>query len=66
MIITIIGGFSGALMTRPTATQLAAARAGQAMPVIGAHTVGAPDGGRGTATCGFRISSACMRCRCFP
>jgi hypothetical protein len=45
MIITIIGGFSGGLMTRPTATQLASAHAGQAMPVIGAHTVGAPDGG---------------------
>jgi hypothetical protein len=45
MIITVIGAFSGGLMTRPTATQLAAADAGQAMPVIGAHTVGAPDGG---------------------
>jgi hypothetical protein len=45
MIITIIGAFSGGLMTRPTADQLAAAHAGQAMPVIGAHTVGAPDGG---------------------
>jgi hypothetical protein len=53
MIVTIIGGFSGALMTRPTATQLAAARAGQAMPVIGAHTVGAPDGGRGIPGAGW-------------
>jgi hypothetical protein len=53
MIITIIGGFSGALMTRPTATQLAAARAGQAMPVIGAHTVGAPDGGPGIPGAGW-------------
>src|SRR5580658_9663330 len=47
MIITIIGAFSGGLMPRPTADQLAAAHAGQAMPVIGAHTVGAPDGGPG-------------------
>jgi hypothetical protein len=53
MIITIIGGFSGGLMTRPTATQLAAARAGQEMPVIGAHTVGAPDGGRGIPATGW-------------
>src|SRR5262249_49086566 len=30
MIITIIGAFSGGLMTRPTASQLAAAHAGQA------------------------------------
>src|SRR5580658_7603989 len=47
MIITIVGAFSGGLMTHPTADQLAAAHAGQAMPVIGAHTVGAPDGGAG-------------------
>jgi hypothetical protein len=53
MIITIIGGFSGALMARPTATQLAGARAGKAMPVIGAHTVGAPDGGRGIPGAGW-------------
>ena len=45
MILTIIGAFSRGLMTRPTADQLAAARAGQGMPVIGAHTVGALDGG---------------------
>jgi hypothetical protein len=53
MIITIIGAFSGALMARPTATQLAAARAGEAMPVIGAHTVGAPDGGPGIPGAGW-------------
>ena len=53
MTITIIGAFSGALMTRPTADQLAAAHAGQAMPVIGAHTVGAPDGGSGIPVTGW-------------
>jgi hypothetical protein len=45
MTLTIVGALTGALMTRPTAAQLAAARAGQRMTIAGAHTVGAPDGG---------------------
>jgi hypothetical protein len=53
MIITIIGAFSGGLMTRPTPDQLAAAHAGRAIPVIGAHTVGAPDGGPGIPGTGW-------------
>jgi hypothetical protein len=61
MIITIIGGFSGGLMTRPTATQLAAARAGQAMPVLGAHTVGAPDGGPGVPGTGWSTQHGDLR-----
>lgn len=61
MIITIIGALSGALMTRPTAAQLAAAHAGQAMPVIGAHTVGAPDGGRGTPGTGWSTEHGDLR-----
>ena len=47
MTITIVGALSGGLMTRPTSAQLAEARAGQRMPVVGAHTVGAPDGDSG-------------------
>jgi hypothetical protein len=53
MIMTIIGAFSGGLMTVPTTAQLAAAHAGQAMPVIGAHTVGAADGGPGIPGTGW-------------
>jgi hypothetical protein len=53
MIITIIGAFSAGLMTRPTSDQLAAAHAGQATPIIGAHTVGAPDGGPGIPGTGW-------------
>ncbi len=45
MTITIVGALSGGLMTKPTHQQLEAARAGTAMTVAGAHTVGAPDGG---------------------
>jgi hypothetical protein len=61
MIITIIGAFSGGLMTRPTADQLAAAHAGQGMPVIGAHTVGAPDGGSGMPGTGWSAEHGDLR-----
>jgi hypothetical protein len=61
MTITIIGAFSGALMTRPTANQLAAAHAGQAMPVIGGHTVGAPDGGPGIPGTGWSTGHGDLR-----
>jgi len=53
MIITIAGAFSGGLMTGPTPAQLAAARAGQRMSVVGAHTVGGPDGGAGLPGTGW-------------
>lgn len=61
MIITIIGAFSGGLMTRPTADQLAAAHVGQGMPVIGAHTVGAPDGGPGIPGTGWSADHGDLR-----
>ena len=47
MVITVCGALAGGLMTAPTATQLEHARATGNMPVSGAHTVGAPDGGPG-------------------
>ena len=47
MTITIIGASTGGLMTTPTAAQLAQVRATHQMPLSGAHTVGAPDGGPG-------------------
>ena len=61
MIITIIGAFSGGLMTRPTTDQLAAAHAGQAMPLMGAHTVGAPDGGAGIPGTGWSVEHGDLR-----
>jgi hypothetical protein len=53
MTLTIAGALVGPFMTRPTAAQLAAARAGAGMPVSGAHTVGAVDGGPGMPLTGW-------------
>jgi len=53
MTLTLVGAATGGLMTRPTDAQLAAARAAQGMPVSGAHTVGAPDGGAGIPGTGW-------------
>ncbi len=53
MAMTIAGALTGGLMTRPTAAQLEAARAGERMTLAGAHTVGAPDGGPGMIGTGW-------------
>ncbi len=53
MTLTILGGLTGGLMTRPTEAQLAHLRAGGPMTIIGAHTVGAPDGGPGVPLTGW-------------
>lgn len=61
MTITIIGALTGGLMTRPTAEQLDAARAGQPMTIAGAHTVGAPDGGPGLPGTGWSTEHGDVR-----
>ena len=61
MTITIVGAFSGGLMTSPTRQQLEAARAGQRMIVAGAHTVGAPDGGPGLPGTGWSTTHGDLR-----
>ena len=53
MTLTIVGALTGPLMTRPTAAQLADARAGERMTTAGAHTVGGPDGGPGVPVTGW-------------
>jgi hypothetical protein len=53
MILTILGAFTGPLMTRPTESQLARARAGEDMTIIGAHSVGGEDGGPGIPVTGW-------------
>ncbi len=61
MAITIVGAFTGGLMTRPTDAQLTAARAGQGMTIAGAHTVGAPDGGPGLPGTGWSTGHGDLR-----
>jgi hypothetical protein len=53
MTVTILGAFTGGLMTRPTAAQLREARITGQLPITGAHTVGAPDGGPGLPVTGW-------------
>jgi hypothetical protein len=53
VIVTVLGAFTGGLMTRPTSAQIANARATHQMPLSGAHTVGAPDGGPGLPLTGW-------------
>jgi hypothetical protein len=53
MTLTIAGALTGPLMTRPTPEQLADARAGRRMTIVGAHSVGGPDGGLGVPLTGW-------------
>ena len=61
MTMTIVGALTGGLMTRPTAQQLDAARAGERMTVVGAHTVGGPDGGPGLPGTGWSTDHGDLR-----
>ncbi|MET8540912.1 hypothetical protein ABZW03_09680 [Kitasatospora sp. NPDC004799] len=47
MAMSALGMALGFLMTTPTSEQLAAARRGEGMPIVGGHTVGLADGGPG-------------------
>jgi hypothetical protein len=51
--ITILGAAAGGLMTGPTNVQLAEARTTGHLTGVGAHTVGAPDGGPGLPATGW-------------
>jgi hypothetical protein len=53
MTLTIVGAFTGGLMTLPTAAQLSNARAGGGLPTVGAHSVGGLDGGPGVPLTGW-------------
>ncbi len=61
MAMTIVGAFTGGLMTMPTEAQLADVRAGKGMPITGAHTVGAPDGGAGLIGTGWSTEYGDLR-----
>jgi hypothetical protein len=61
MVLALFGTGSGGLMTMPSSQQLAEAHAGGRMPIVGAHTVGAPDGGRGLPLTGWSVEHGDLR-----
>jgi len=62
MVITIAGGSTGGLMTRPTDAQLEQMKTThRPSTVIGAHTVGAPDGGAGLPGTGWSVQHGDIR-----
>jgi hypothetical protein len=60
LTLTIVGAASGGLMTRPTDAQLAGARTSRIV-TVGAHTVGAPDGGPGMPGTGWSTEHGDLR-----
>jgi hypothetical protein len=61
MTLTVIGAFTGPLMTRPTEAQLAHARAGGRLTTAGAHSVGGVDGGPGLPLAGWSVEHGDVR-----
>ena len=61
LTIAILGASTGGLMARPTDAQLAALRASAPVAVVGAHTVGAVDGGPGLPGTGWSIEHGDIR-----
>ncbi len=53
LLISVVGASTGGLMVTPTQQQLAEARITHRLPISGAHTVGAPDGGPGVPGVGW-------------
>jgi len=61
LLIALLGMLQGYLMTGPTPEQMAALEAGQQVDLIGAHTVGAPDGGPGLPLLGWSTTHGDLR-----
>jgi hypothetical protein len=61
MVLALFGTGSGGLMTLPSSRQLAEAHDTGRMPIVGAHTVGAPDGGRGLPVTGWSVEHGDLR-----
>jgi hypothetical protein len=60
-VISLVGVGLGALMTIPTGGQIAALEAGGNFHTLGAHTVGAPDGGPGLPLLGWSTTGGDLR-----
>lgn len=61
LIIALLGMLQGFLMTSPTSAQMALLQAGQHSDMIGAHTVGALDGGPGLPLLGWSTTNGDLR-----
>jgi len=61
MLISVIGSATGGMMVRPTPPQIAAMRAHEKITAVGAHTVGAPDGGPGLPGVGWSVDHGDLR-----
>lgn len=61
MVLALIGTGSGGLMAVPNAQQLAQAHVSGRLPIAGAHTVGAPDGGPGLPVTGWSADHGDLR-----
>ena len=61
LIIALLGMLEGFLMTGPTPTQSARLEADQHTDMIGAHTVGTPDGGPGLPLLGWSTTHGDLR-----
>lgn len=59
--LMLLGFGLGFLMTTPTPDQMAALEAGEQVAMIGAHTVGAPDGGVGIPLLGWSVEHGDLR-----
>jgi hypothetical protein len=61
MVLALVGTGSGGLMLAPNSRQLAGAHATGQLPIIGGHTVGAPDGGPGLPVTGWSADHGDLR-----
>lgn len=61
LLLTLVGGATGALMTQPTAAQQTALDADQRVSIIGAHSVGVADGGPGMPITGWSLTGGDLR-----
>jgi hypothetical protein len=61
LAISIVGSSTGGLMTRPTAEQRVSIADGHRPTLVGAHTVGAPDGGAGFPGTGWSTEHGDIR-----
>ncbi len=59
--LTLAGAGIGVLMVLPTSDQLAAMRAGETVQIVGAHSVGAQDGGPGLPFVGWNKNAGDFR-----